>query len=372
MGLDFFRRSIELHRALRAAGPAGPQHAPDQRHAARRRVGRVPRRAPLPRRHLHRRPARDPRHLPRRQGRQADLRPGHARARRARATTVDYNVLTTVHAANETTAAARSTASCATSAAPSSCSSSPSSSGRRPRRSPPPTPAGATAASCRPLYVLDGSLVTDRTVSPERLRPLPHRRLRGLGAPRHRRGLRPDVRHRARQLGRRAGRHVRPRRDLRAAARPRAQRRPLLLRPLRGAALQAGQHPRAADARHGRLARSSATSGRTSATRSPGTASTATSASPATAAAPRTASRPRRTASRASTTCARATRRSSTTSTRPMGRMRDLLRGGPARRRAHGRYAAEDARRGRNDPCTCGSGRKWKVCHGAAGGGVAG
>jgi len=27
-------------------------------------------------------------------------------------------------------------------------------------------------------------------------------------------------------------------------------------------------------------------------------------------------------------------------------------------------YAAEDARRGRNDPCTCGSGRKWKHCHG--------
>ena len=29
-------------------------------------------------------------------------------------------------------------------------------------------------------------------------------------------------------------------------------------------------------------------------------------------------------------------------------------------------YAVEDARRGRNDPCTCGSGRKWKHCHGAA------
>jgi uncharacterized protein len=28
--------------------------------------------------------------------------------------------------------------------------------------------------------------------------------------------------------------------------------------------------------------------------------------------------------------------------------------------------ATEDARRGRNDPCTCGSGRKWKQCHGAA------
>ena len=27
-------------------------------------------------------------------------------------------------------------------------------------------------------------------------------------------------------------------------------------------------------------------------------------------------------------------------------------------------YAALDAQRGRNDPCTCGSGRKWKRCHG--------
>ena len=30
-------------------------------------------------------------------------------------------------------------------------------------------------------------------------------------------------------------------------------------------------------------------------------------------------------------------------------------------------YAAQDAARGRNDPCTCGSGKKWKHCHGAAG-----
>jgi len=28
-------------------------------------------------------------------------------------------------------------------------------------------------------------------------------------------------------------------------------------------------------------------------------------------------------------------------------------------------YAAEDAKRGRNDPCTCGSGMKWKQCHGS-------
>ena len=30
-------------------------------------------------------------------------------------------------------------------------------------------------------------------------------------------------------------------------------------------------------------------------------------------------------------------------------------------------YALQDARRGRNEPCTCGSGRKWKQCHGAGG-----
>jgi serine-type anaerobic sulfatase-maturating enzyme len=41
-------------------------------------------------------------------------------------------------------------------------------------------------------------------------------------------------------------------------------------------------------------------------------------------------------------------------------------------------YAAEDARRGRNDLCSCGSGRKWKRCHGGetrqpqAGGGIRG
>ena len=50
---------------------------------------------------------------------------------------------------------------------------------------------------------------------------------------------------------------------------------------------------------------------------------------------------------------------------RPMRIMGSLL----AQKRAPAEivklYAAEDARRGRNDPCTCGSGRKWKTCHGA-------
>ena len=48
-----------------------------------------------------------------------------------------------------------------------------------------------------------------------------------------------------------------------------------------------------------------------------------------------------------------------------MRAMCDLLRADRAPSELVGVYAAEDARRGRNDPCTCGSGRKWKVCHGA-------
>ena len=49
----------------------------------------------------------------------------------------------------------------------------------------------------------------------------------------------------------------------------------------------------------------------------------------------------------------------------PMRKMSELLRAGRAPSELVQEYAAEDARRGRNDACTCGSGRKWKVCHGA-------
>ena len=49
---------------------------------------------------------------------------------------------------------------------------------------------------------------------------------------------------------------------------------------------------------------------------------------------------------------------------RPMRVMGELLRAGRAPSEIVALYAAEDARRGRNDPCTCGSGRKWKHCHG--------
>ncbi len=48
----------------------------------------------------------------------------------------------------------------------------------------------------------------------------------------------------------------------------------------------------------------------------------------------------------------------------PMRVMADLLRRGADATGVRDWYAAEDARRSRNDACTCGSGRKWKRCHG--------
>jgi uncharacterized protein len=50
---------------------------------------------------------------------------------------------------------------------------------------------------------------------------------------------------------------------------------------------------------------------------------------------------------------------------RPMRFMVERLRRGEAPSEIVRLYASEDASRGRNDPCTCGSGRKWKHCHGA-------
>ena len=49
---------------------------------------------------------------------------------------------------------------------------------------------------------------------------------------------------------------------------------------------------------------------------------------------------------------------------RPMRIMAELLRAGLAPSEIMKLYAAEDARRNRNEPCSCGSGRKWKRCHG--------
>jgi uncharacterized protein len=49
----------------------------------------------------------------------------------------------------------------------------------------------------------------------------------------------------------------------------------------------------------------------------------------------------------------------------PMRFMAERLRHDEAPAEIMGVYAAEDARRGRNEPCSCGSGQKWKLCHGA-------
>ena len=49
----------------------------------------------------------------------------------------------------------------------------------------------------------------------------------------------------------------------------------------------------------------------------------------------------------------------------PMRFMSERLRRDGAPAEIMALYAKEDSRRGRNEPCTCGSGRKWKQCHGA-------
>ena len=48
----------------------------------------------------------------------------------------------------------------------------------------------------------------------------------------------------------------------------------------------------------------------------------------------------------------------------PMRAMAELLAQDRAPAEIVNLYSAHDAQRGRNDPCTCGSGRKWKHCHG--------
>jgi uncharacterized protein len=48
----------------------------------------------------------------------------------------------------------------------------------------------------------------------------------------------------------------------------------------------------------------------------------------------------------------------------PMEQMCGLLRTGAAPADLMATYAAADAKRGRNDPCSCGNGKKWKNCHG--------
>ena len=336
------------------ARPEGRLHDPDQRHAARRGVGRVLQGARVPGRDLDRRHARAARHLPRQQGRPRLVRPGdprprppegrgcrveraHDRARRERRPRPRglplpaRRVRRAVRPVHPHHRARRR--------------------GRRRRR-------GALELLARPAALRAAGRPRHRPLDHRRaVRPLPDRRVRGVGAPRRRRGLRADVRRRPRQLGRRAARPLRPPGDLRARARARAHRRPLLLRPLRRARLQARQHQarRRCSSSSPRSSRSS--SGSTSATRCrllPGVR--------------RALRLPRRLPQGPLHLDAR--RRAGPQL--PLRRLQGLL---PPRRRADAddepsarpepRAVRDRAalrlrrtpKRGRNDPCTCGSGR---------------
>ncbi len=102
MGLDFYRRAVEVELASQTAWDQRIQNTlqtngtmlDDAWCAFLARAG-------LPRRHLDRRAARAPRCLPPRQGRQADVRPRRRGLERLKRHGVQWNVLTTVHAANE-------------------------------------------------------------------------------------------------------------------------------------------------------------------------------------------------------------------------------------------------------------------------------
>ncbi len=196
------------------------------------------------------------------------------------------------------------------------------------------------------------------------VRPLPRRRLRGVGAPRRGPGLRAALRRDARGLLRPPP-AVHPRADLRLRPGARAQRRPLLLRSLRRAALQARQHPRDAHARARGLARAAQVR-RGQARHADGAVpAAARSGRCATAAARRTGSRCRATASRARTTSARASSSSSRTRGPAMQSDGAAAAAAPRAVRRDGvDRRARTRRRGAYQPCPCGSGKKFRFCHG--------
>ena len=199
MGLDFFRRSVELAERYLRAGPARRAHDPDQRHAARRRVGA---RSSSEHDFLVGLSIDGPREMHDtyrvNKGGKGTLRPGDARAGPCAKRGVDCNALTTVHAANadrgrEVYRFLRDELRRAVHAVH------PDHRARR-RELPMPTAGawtrGAIARStCR--RATGHRALGDRRA----VRALPDRRLRGVGAPRRRRGLRADVRRRARELG---------------------------------------------------------------------------------------------------------------------------------------------------------------------------
>ena len=239
MGLDFFERSVR-YRAVPQAGPGRAAHLSDQRHAAGRRLVRVLQ-GQRPGRPERRWPARTTRRLPADRA-VADLRSGDARgagtsAARGRLQRAVYGTRRQPGARPYVYRFFRDELGGHADAVH------PDRRARHRRQLRSPTSAGAisrAASACstrRP-----GDLVTERSVASEQYRSLPRGRFRGMGAPRHRSGLRAAVRRDARSVFRPPP-AVHPRADLRLRAGTRAQRRSLLVRPLRRAASPVGQHP---------------------------------------------------------------------------------------------------------------------------------
>ena len=234
--------------------------------------------------------------------------------------------------------------------------------------------AGAVDLVARPAALPPGGEPRHRPLGHRRaVRLVPRRRLRGVGPPRHRRGLRPDVRRRARQLARRAADAVHPLRDLRHRARPGAQRRPLLVRPLRRGGVPARQHRRDADGRAGGLRAAARASGSPSATPCPRYCRECDVRFACHGGCPKDRFIETPDGEPGLNYLCAGYKAFFHHVDRPMRMMSDLLRRGRAPSELVGWYAAEDARlraaaakAGRNDPCPCGSGRKVKHCHGAA------
>ena len=349
MGVDFFRRAIELASEYARPGQRIEHTIQTNGTLLDDEWGELFARARLPRRHQHRRAARAARRVPRRQ---AAARPPSIGSCAASTCCKQHErrLERAVHRATPPTriTAARCTGSSATSSARRTSSSSRSSSatndtglpgGRhrhRPRRSRRTATGGSSSTSST-----SGSAATSGRCSCR------------CSTPRSRPGsaCRPVL--------------VRLRRDLRQRGRARAQRRPLLLRPLRRAEAPARQHPRDAHGRARRLDRSSARSDRRSATRCRGSAASARCGSPATASARRTGSSATPDGEPGLNYLCASFLRFFGHVHAPMRTMGALLAAGRAPAEIMADYAAADARRGRNDLCTCASGQKWKNCHGA-------
>ena len=225
----------------------------------------------------------------------------------------------------------------------------------------------------RPLYRQAGELVTDRSVTAEQYGAFLVDGVRGVGPARHRNRVRADVRRRARQLVRGARWPVRVPADLRRRPRDGAQRRRVLVRPLRGGGLQARQHHRDADGRARGVSEPQRQFGQAKLETLPQYCLDCDVRFACHGACPK--DRFIRTPDGEpglNYLCA-GYKTFFHHVDGPMRAMCALLRRGRAPSELMAAYAERDAairaavaKTGRNDPCPCGSGRKTKHCHGAA------